>query len=212
MTRPRRGPGCAARGLRLHDQRCDVRHPRRHDGSPCICAAATLRSTFIAAGGYAEPVAELLFNTINGPRLFHGVRLPTAPARAAATGAEEGATGERQPLVTSNRRSNQDEIKRPSTRSSSCPAQTSSAFRRSADLRREAICWRKKKNNGRGADDRGNRRRSVGTLIPQRFSKAARGGEESPFRADHVGGPLRPKAIHEARAQRTKGQITAARA
>ena len=30
-----------------------------------------------------------------------------------------------------------------------------------------------------------------------------------PFRADHVGSLLRPKAIHEARAKRAKGEITA---
>src|SRR3954451_14237556 len=30
-----------------------------------------------------------------------------------------------------------------------------------------------------------------------------------PFRADHVGSLLRPKAIHEARAKHTKGEITA---
>ena len=29
-----------------------------------------------------------------------------------------------------------------------------------------------------------------------------------PFRADHVGSLLRPKAVHEARAQRAKGEIT----
>ena len=30
-----------------------------------------------------------------------------------------------------------------------------------------------------------------------------------PFRADHVGSLLRPKAFHEARAKRAKGEITA---
>src|ERR1700710_2821926 len=30
-----------------------------------------------------------------------------------------------------------------------------------------------------------------------------------PFRADHVGSLLRPKALHEARAKRAKGEITA---
>ena len=30
-----------------------------------------------------------------------------------------------------------------------------------------------------------------------------------PFRADHVGSLLRPKAIHEARAKRAKGEISA---
>src|SRR3954467_11720821 len=30
-----------------------------------------------------------------------------------------------------------------------------------------------------------------------------------PFRADHVGSLLRPKSIHEARAKRAKGEITA---
>jgi len=29
-----------------------------------------------------------------------------------------------------------------------------------------------------------------------------------PFRADHVGSLLRPKSIHDARAQRAKGEIT----
>lgn len=32
---------------------------------------------------------------------------------------------------------------------------------------------------------------------------------KGPFRADHVGSLLRPKAIHEARAQKAKGEITA---
>ena len=30
-----------------------------------------------------------------------------------------------------------------------------------------------------------------------------------PFRADHVGSLLRPKALHDARASRAKGEITA---
>src|SRR3954451_23014560 len=32
---------------------------------------------------------------------------------------------------------------------------------------------------------------------------------QPPFRADHVGSLLRPKSIHEARAKRAKGEITA---
>src|SRR5687767_7962332 len=52
---------------------------------------------------------------------------------------------------------------------------------------------------GEAPRDRGARRRGVGTMKRTK----------PPFRADHVGSLLRPRALHEARAKRAKGEITA---
>src|SRR5882672_10519204 len=55
----------------------------------------------------------------------------------------------------------------------------------------------------------------VGALPPSHWSrifsraKSPRRTMPAPFRADHVGSLLRPKALHEARARQKKGEISA---
>src|SRR3954465_3659493 len=64
-------------------------------------------------------------------------------------------------------------------------------------VERRGQCARRRGAMGEAPDDRRDRERGVGMKRVK-----------PPFRADHVGSLLRPKAIHEARAQRAKAEIT----
>ena len=70
------------------------------------------QSTFVASGGY-EPVAEVLFNSINVRRLLHGIRQrPRRRLRAAALRAQGQDGGARPVTIESGRLESKDEIKR----------------------------------------------------------------------------------------------------
>src|SRR5471032_513237 len=60
----------------------------------------------------------------------------------------------------------------------------------------------RRRTMGETADNRGNRRGSLGVTMSMRT--------KPPFRADHVGSLLRPAALKKAREQRANGEIDAA--
>src|SRR5215510_11765808 len=62
-------------------------------------------------------------------------------------------------------------------------------------------CAGRERAVGKTRHDRGDRRRGMGERMKR---------TKPPFRADHVGSLLRPAVLHEARAKRAKGEISAA--
>jgi methionine synthase II (cobalamin-independent) len=157
------------------------------------------RSNFVASGGY-EPVADILFNTINVHGYFMEYDSERAggfgPLRLLPTGKTvvlglaTSKTGQLESKDAIKRRIDEGREVRPA-RSAGAVA----AVRLCLDRGRQRAGRRR--TVGEARDDCGDRRRGMGKRMKR---------TKPPFRADHVGSLLRPAALHEARAKRPKAK------
>ena len=166
------------------------------------------QSTFVASGGY-EPVAEILFNTVNVHGYFMEYDSDRAGGFEPLRFVPKGKTivlG----LVTSKsgRLETRDELKRRIDEAAKLcafgAAMPVAAVRLCLDGRRQYPV--RGRAMGKAGDDRRAGRRDVGLAEERTMSQRIK----PPFRADHVGSLLRPAALKKAREQRAKGEITPA--
>ena len=159
------------------------------------------QSTFVASGGY-EPVAEILFNTIN----VHGYFMeydsrPRRRLRAAAVRAQGQDRGARPGHDEKRAAGIEGRHQAPHRPGGEIRAPRSivpvAAMRLRLD--RGGQYPGRGRAMGEAEDDRGISRGSLGMKRTK-----------PPFRADHVGSLLRPAALKKAREQRAKGEIDAA--
>ena len=162
------------------------------------------QSTFVASGGY-EPVAEILFNTINVHGYFMEYDSDRAGGFEPLRFVPKGKTvvlG----LVTSKsgRLESKDDIKR--------RIEQAAKFVSLEQLCLSPQCGFASTEEGNilAEEEQWAKLRMIVELAEEVWGQIMSKRTKPPFRADHVGSLLRPAALKKAREQRAKGEITPA--